>query len=709
MSVPNALVLFTHVIALLGFISLTVTGEIGVVTIAVFSVALVLSFLKERFDVGLYLSQGLVTTIALLVTAYLVLAAFFLGLELFEGVLIFLVYIQVLKLLGSKGTRDVVQIYLLSFFQFLAGTILTVDFSYGIAFVAYVTVAVWAILSLNMKKESDEVVGDGSGAGERLISGGFLFATAAIAFVIFLGTAVVFVSVPRLGLGFLHSRFIASNELSTGFSNQVELGRVGEIKRDSSPVMRVRITNLEKASHPDTIYWRGIALDEFDGTTWRVGEHTSNRLQSGRDGVIWVREPRGGSPPVEQTVITEPIDSNILFAAGEPVAFRGIATNRLDERNDSYFLPTNLGYRQKYIAYSDFRRPSTRELRKEGNGLYPRAIAERYLQLPALSGRVQRLAVKLAKGYDNPYDKARSVESYLTNNMSYTLTLPKGTEAFPLDEFLFSNRAGHCEYFATAMVVLLREVGVPARIVNGFLGGEWNSFGKFYLIRESNAHSWVEVFFHDWGWVRFDPTPAGGDSLGRSPWLGSYIASYYDYLKYRWSRYVVDFSGRDQKRIFSGIRDSIKWQKTRTRLNFPPKLDFNRRWVLGAVVIAMFVWVFAGKFNVLRIPVLKWVRHEDKATSVYRKAVGFLGRRGLKKTGSSTAREYARGVLSEGGDRYRIFWDLTEKYLLLRFGIGRNSGERGGNKGRKKGGAGRRGQDYKELNSMLVRLKRDGD
>jgi hypothetical protein len=272
--------------------------------------------------------------------------------------------------------------------------------------------------------------------------------------------------------------------------------------------------------------------------------------------------------------------------------------------------------------------------------------------------------------------------------MSYTLTLEKGTGEFLLEDFLFENKAGHCEYFATAMVVLLREVGIPARIVNGFLGGEWNEHGKFFLVRESNAHSWVEVFFPKHGWVLFDPTPAGDEGfLTRSRF--SFITSYIDYLKYRWSRYVVDFNQKDQIRLLSSIQNRWRWQKSKVQNKVDFKLGSNKKWVLAILLVALTTWIMLSKPEVKSLFSYRRRKPDEKATTLYRKALLLLSKKNFRKAGFATPREFARDVVSRGGREFQTFQEFTEKYLDLRFGGGDIDTE------------------LKELEKLLARLKKE--
>src|SRR5262249_15046520 len=141
--------------------------------------------------------------------------------------------------------------------------------------------------------------------------------------------------------------------------------------------------------------------------------------------------------------------------------------------------------------------------------VYPVQVIHTYLQLPPLDPRIKALADQISSNSKNPYDKAANIQRYLISHYGYTLDLSGTHGDDPLADFLFVRRAGHCEYFASAMTVMLRAEGVPARYVTGFSPGEYNDVGGDYIIRESDAHAWVEVYFPQYGWLPFDPTPPG--------------------------------------------------------------------------------------------------------------------------------------------------------------------------------------------------------
>ncbi len=572
-----------------------------------------------------------------------------------------MIYTQVIKLLARKTIRDIVQIYILSFFQLLAGSVVAVNFGYGVAFVVYVAVSLSGLVIVNITKESYDT---SSKEDPNLVTGKFLSTTALISICVLLFTAMIFVSVPRIRTGFFMSDFIKPEALRTGFSEEVRLGQVGQIKFDNSPVMRVMILNKDIKTIPRPIYWRGIALDRFDGSHWRASNYGARNIKKNIYGETIVKHSR--NELIVQEVLTEPIDTDVLFSANIPVGFQGLEGSTITQINDSYILPNKTSYKLKYLAYSDLQVPDADELRRD-QGDYPAEAMDNYLQLPVLNDEVRNLAEELTKDKTNAYDKALSVKNYLQSNLKYTRTLEGGTGEFPLNDFLFENKAGHCEYFATSMAVMLRGLGIPSRVVNGFIDGQWNPHGDFFLVRESDAHSWVEVYFPTHGWVSFDPTPesVNPDQEGG---VFQFLSSYVDYLKFRRSRYVIDYDQKDQDEFFRKLRSKWVWQK-RKLLNMDLSEHLgDKKWLVVLGMLAFTVWLIVKKPAFARLPKLRMRYTYVRASSIYRKALNMLSKKGFKKHDHVTPREFAKAVSLGDGSTSSTFEALTEEYLELRFG-----------------------------------------
>jgi hypothetical protein len=149
------------------------------------------------------------------------------------------------------------------------------------------------------------------------------------------------------------------------------------------------------------------------------------------------------------------------------------------------------------------------------------------------------------------------VQKYL-KPFTYTLELPASAHEATLEYFLLERRKGHCEYFSTAMAILLRAMRVPTRNVDGFLGGDWNSFGEFLNVTQNNAHSWVEVWYPRWGWVQYDPTPSSlsGVAAQNAPWFNPF-RKFFDGVDYRWNRWVLEYDMKKQVSLFSRVAQAF--------------------------------------------------------------------------------------------------------------------------------------------------------
>jgi transglutaminase-like putative cysteine protease len=651
--------------ALAGFLSISLTGAVGLPVIAVFSVSLALSFYNERYGKGYYIGHGISTVLAFLLVLYVALGVFLLGVELFKGILEFLIFVQVLKLLGRKQMRDIIQIYALSFFQFVAGTIITVNFAYSAAFVIYIAVAVCAIIVFEMRKGAIEAGSPGDNDPE-LVTPPFLGTTFVLSVCILLTAALIFISVPRLRGSYFSSGFLRTGELRSGFSDEVRLGRVGEIKLDGSPVMMVRVLNREIADVPYPVYWRGVALDEFDGESWRSGSAGYRIYKPGPDGRVTLGRGAAGERGdiLEQEIITEPLDTDVLFSANVPLGFGSVPGGRVAAVNDSYSLHDRVSYRIKYYAVSDIGAPSPGELRDEDSG-YPDGM-DAYLKLPRLGSRVKELALEITSSEGSAYDKALSIKRYLLTNYSYTRTLEPGSQGFPIEDFLFASKEGHCEYFATAMAVLLREAGIPSRVVNGFIGGTPNEHGNFFLVRESDAHSWVEVYFPEHGWVTFDPTPEGPDSADSG--LFPVITSYVDYLRYRWSRYVIDFSEGDQMRLLNEARDKWRWKNNTLLSSRGGKSLLDWRAAAAVAALVLCAWLASSGPGIRPLLGFRGRSPQDKAAGIYKQALAYLSRKGFPKPESMTASEFSESLVECAYPASSVMKLLPDKYLALRYG-----------------------------------------
>jgi transglutaminase-like putative cysteine protease len=250
-----------------------------------------------------------------------------------------------------------------------------------------------------------------------------------------------------------------------------------------------------------------------------------------------------------------------------------------------------------YDAISVTSRPSPEDLRTATGRFRP--ARSFYTQVPELTARVQDLARQLTVDQPTTYDKAVALEAYFQGQFEYTLDLPATAREATLDGFLFERRAGHCEYFSTAMAVLLRSQGILAREVNGFLGGQWNDFGQYLAVTQNEAHSWVEVWFPGYGWVPFDPTPSGAGSvtaLQSWNWPGRL---WFDGLQHRWNKWVLDYDTESQGSLFGRIQDFFSPAPEEQTATSAPDQESSGRllWLslFGVVGALGLFWVNIGR------------------------------------------------------------------------------------------------------------------
>ncbi|HEX6134996.1 MAG TPA: DUF3488 and transglutaminase-like domain-containing protein [Longimicrobiales bacterium] len=391
-------------------------------------------------------------------------------------------------------------------------------------------------------------------------------------------SALVFLFFPRVSRGWAARGAPTVARSIVGFSDRVSLGDHGA-RIESNPEVVLRIEFPEgPPADPAGLYWRGRSYNRFDGVAWSRVEHAPTPPFELR----WT----GGS--IEQVIYGRRlVDVSVLFGL-HPVAditpLSRIRPLRLPSGDFAYAGTAEPVYR----VTSRAQLPDPAALRGSLIGNTPDVVA--HLQLPPLTPRMLALADSFRAASSSAYDQALAIERWLSTRFDYTLDLPRTAREATLDYFLFERRAGHCEYFSTALAVLLRAGGVPARNVNGFLGGEWNGFGRFLTVTQNQAHSWVEVYFPGHGWVPFDPTPAGGAATAASARVRSFagLRRLADGLSHRWGKWVLDYDIGTQ----SGLLERLAEPFSTTDAGGGTDRAIARRWyVLGMAVILVVVAV----------------------------------------------------------------------------------------------------------------------
>jgi len=436
--------------------------------------------------------------------------------------------------LRPARTTGETRLYSLSFALLVAATAYRPGVVFGVAFVVYTVCGTVALLVGHLVRQADTY-----NTGEARLRRGFLPRVASLSIIMLFMSGLLFVAFPRVTRSWV-TRGAPPTASVVGFSDRVSLeAHGGRIYPNPQVVLRVEFPNGPPAN-PEALYWRGRSYDEFDGVAWSRGRAAA-----------WPSEPISYAAwpqaRVLQRVYATPLDVPVVFGLHPVLDVRPVSRMRTmqDRVGDIFYDAVGT---PSYDVTSVGRLPADSALRAAD----PRISRQDapYLQLPEITSRMRVLADSLTANALTRLDKARSIEAYL-RTFRYTLELPATAREASLDVFLFERRAGHCEYFSTAMVVLLRSAGVPARNVNGFLGGEWNEFGRYLSVTQNNAHSWVEVFFPGFGWVPFDPTPAAANQVAaaQAPWFSPF-RSLFDGFEHRWSKWVLEYNLDSQLNLF---------------------------------------------------------------------------------------------------------------------------------------------------------------
>ena len=482
-----------------------------------------------------------------------------------------IVFLSAVKLLQVKKDRDWVFLYLISFFEVLLAAGLSFSPVFLGTLTLYLLCGLSAVTAFEIQKArrsiaftetrllvppDSRVFKKSGGRSWRATEAARLpFVAVALLFFIFVLALPLFLIAPRSGAAAL-TRSGGGLSNFIGFSENVTLGQIGTLKRDDQVVMRVRVEENQTARD---LRWRGIALDEFTGKAWKKSPQARqfDPITESR-GFFQFGTTEALHRLTSQTFFVEPLESPILFAAPRVVAIQGdLPFVRVDGEGSVQSRRHDFE-RIMYKALSDTSEPRMDLLR---NDLRPIPVSfYRYLQLPDdLDPRISTLAttIVLRANASNRYDIAKAIESHLQHDYGYSLEM-KASGPDPLADFLFNIKAGHCEYFSTAMAVMLRTRGIAARVVNGFLPGEYNEAAGAYTVRQSDAHSWVEVYFPETrSWVTFDPTPSAGRVEPVHTGITAQLQKYAEALELVWFQYVVGYDKQEQRSLATSLHNQV--------------------------------------------------------------------------------------------------------------------------------------------------------
>lgn len=681
--------IMTDALAALGLLSLLASGELNRWFVIATLVGLVVAMLlPQRFqDHSVVRRVSVVLPLSLLA---LQTSRLFSGESLLPLAVEFAAALQVVRLATRRGAAHDQQVIVLALMHLIAGTVLGGGLSYGLCFLGFLVVAPGALVLSHLRREVEgnyrQGARDRTGLpvdvprilrSRRVIGRPFLVFTCLLSIPIFVFTASVFVMFPRVGLSLL---LLGQDhrERVVGFSDRVDLGGVGRLRADPTIVMRVEHPSLP-ADPPVrlALYLRGAAFDRYNGHSWsRTTPPTQYRAEQIGNSVRIRRWP----DPVRDRKLRidlEAIDPSVVFLPPDAAGITLLTPNNVvpsaipaiyvgQEGQLTYRTLGENGLRYE-VALADGSESPVQPL--------DAAARARYLAVPPdLPPRVAELAKSWIGGELDTEKRAKRIEAALRKGYRYDLESPAGAAKNPLDDFLFVSKRGHCEFYSTAMAVMLRTQGVPTRNVNGFIGGTYNRFGHYYAVRQGDAHSWVEVYVDGKGFVRFDPTPPA-DAAPQSEITGvlAFVRDMVEAAAQRWDRNVVGYDMRQQVSLLRAVRDRYGELKSKSRVASTmlasPRRAFFSVAALALLVVGGVYWFRRrGKPSPKQAPPNEAEARQRETAELYRALDATLLQRGAPRPSGTPPLTHARGLVALGHPVAEATLRLTERYLLARFG-----------------------------------------
>jgi transglutaminase-like putative cysteine protease len=433
---------------------------------------------------------------------------------------------------------------------------------------------------------------------------------------------------------------------SSGLSDTMSPGTMSKLSLNDAVAFRVSFDGAIPSR--DRMYWRGPVLWDFDGTTWTRG-HGATKLKGTLEDATEL---------LGYTVTLEPHNKRWLFALDMPdkLSIPFLITPDFQLLSDKQVNSRLRYHADSFLSY----RANADEL--------PRQL-QRALALPrGLNPQAQQLAESWRK--QHPHDDAAIVREVLHHfnqgGFVYTLEPPLlGTNG--IDEFLFQTKQGFCEHYAGSFVYLMRAAGVPARVVTGYQGGEYNALGDYYILRQADAHAWAEVWLGERGWTRIDPTatiaPARIESglfaavedttilpfmlRDPPPWLRD-LRSNWDAMANQWNQWVLGYNTETQFAFLTRLgMEDISWQKM-------------------ALNMLAGIFTLVGIFTLLMLRRLV-VRQTDPVQAVWLKLGRRLEKAGLPRKAHEGPQDYAARVGSAHPQLAEAMSDLAARYVALRY------------------------------------------
>lgn len=591
----------------------------------------------------------------------------------------FFVYLQLIKMLLPKTIEDDWYLVGLGLIQVLIGAFLARGDQIGLVLVAWAITTLWTLGLFYLRRRADRQISsqdrsitpaiDPLDPYPSLVDMPFLTATAKMAATTLVLGGLIFLVLPRWTTVQRGPKNIGKARHLTGFSDEVKLGQIGEILENESVVMSAELYDQDdRRIEPDADQlWRGVAMTNYQDGRWsRYGPHDI-RLPS--------LEPVLKDWPtkrIRQHIKLEPSDSSVLFAIRPVLAGQGrnLMMNQWDGMIYRTSYNPSTSYEYDIISASDGSLIQPGEFAPS-----PIDLKESLIDVPEpLKTRLWPIVEPIVATIprERVQERAEALVAYLRDSgeFSYSLRMNVVNRSLdPVEDFLTNRKTGHCEYFASALALMLRSIGIPARVVNGFKGGDWNSLGRVMTVRQKHAHSWVEILI-DGGpfghplWLTLDPTPAQerDESVAQVGGFAARLLPVSDFIRYIWVFYIAGFNAeRQQRTIYAPIRSL--WENA--SLGFSIIWQFTQRgvgWLLRFRTASEFFSIrgfFVSVIALLSLSGLAWgamkfyarirrrfggvgrEKFDPTGMAAYRRLMEILAGDGLERPPAETSREFA--------------------------------------------------------------------
>ena len=436
---------------------------------------------------------------------------------------------------------------------------------------------------------------------------------------------------------------------NTGLDDKMSPGSVGHLALSDEVAFRVTFNGTPPRRNQ--MYWRGPVLWNFDGQTWTPGKSNFGQIKPLRLDNLGL--------PLDYTVTLEPHNKIWLFALEMPTHISIPAGFTYDFQ---VWQKAPVTSRLRYTAHS--------QLSYRANDEEDKRQLQRALRIPInLNPRAQILAAQWRANSSSDEDITRKALTYFNQEgFQYTLS-PPPLGVNEVDDFLFETHKGFCEHFASSFVFLMRAAGIPARVVTGYQGGEYNDIGNYYIVRQSDAHAWAEVWLSGRGWVRIDPTATIAPArleLGMAaalpetdsaslPWMSRSHVSWLSNLRFnldtltnQWNQWVLGYNPERQFALLTRIgMEEITWQSMAFTL-------------LGGMALLI------GFFTFLMLRKLTTV-NTDKAQQLYLKFCAKLAKKRIIRRMHEGPQDFAARAAKIKPQLAAPIAEITELYVALRY------------------------------------------